>query len=145
MNNMIKNVRVSRILSSAALSTATSTSSAIDMQGFEGVMCTVSMGAVPANGVTTVSAYSSTASGGTYTAASTITATVTAASTADVSETLVQLDLVKPMKRFVKFRVAASAATVNIDGAVACQYGGARKAPISASTTVAVDGIAAAD
>ena len=116
-----------------AAGTTARNSSAVDMQGWEGVLFIALFGALTATQVTAIKAQQATSSGGAF---SDLAGTkVGPLADADDNKALV-LDVKRPRERYVRCVVDRDTADAVIDGVIAIQYG-ARKVPAAHGATVA--------
>lgn len=131
--NLLKDVKITRVMNAVAAGTTDQNSSILDMQGFEGVMFIASFGTLTATQVTSIKAQQDTDSAG-GTMADLAGTAVGPLADADSNKMLV-LDVYRPEERYVRCVVDRGTANAVIDGIVAIQYN-CHKAPITQGTTV---------
>lgn len=114
-------VKISRILNAVAAGTSVQTSSAIDMQGFDGVLIVAGVGALTATQVTSLKAQQSSDDGSTDSYGDLEGTLVGPLADGDGNKLLV-LDIYKPEKRYLKALVNRATANAVIDFVIAIQY-----------------------
>lgn len=119
--NLANNVKVTRVMNAQAAGTGdTLSGSAVDMQGFEGVMFIAQFGTLTAGAVTTLKAQQDTASG----MGSAADLEGTAQSIADSADNdCLILDIYRPRERYVRPQITRATANAVVDGIIAIQYG----------------------
>ena len=106
----------------------------LDMQGWEGVMMIVYMGAITGSAVTSINAASGAASN--MSDAADLEGTgITIAD--DDDEQIFVIDLYRPLERYVRLEVARATQNAAVAGAVYVQYN-TKKAPVTQNVTDAV-------
>lgn len=131
MPNRVTYEKFTRVINATAAGTSVITGSAVDMQGFDGVVFVALFGTLTSGQVTTLGAGDSATTSG-FVA---ITGAVTAAlADADGTKMLV-LDIFRPQKRYITAIVNRATQNAVIDGVLACQYA-AKKQPTTQDTTV---------
>lgn len=128
-------VSISRVLNAVAAGTSVQTSSAVDMQGFDGCLFILAVGALTEDQVTSLKAQQSSDDGvvdGYSDLAGTLVGPL---DDADGNKLLV-LDVFRPEKRYLKAVVNRSTANAVIDGVIAIKYS-ARSLPTSQGASVA--------
>lgn len=131
--NLIKDVKVTRILNAVAAGTTDQTSSIIDMSGFEGVMFVATFGTLTASQVTSMKAQQNTinsASG----MADLIGTSVGPLADGDSNKMLV-LDIWRPQEQYLQVVIDRGTANAVIDGVIAIQYN-SRVSPVTQGSTV---------
>jgi hypothetical protein len=134
--NLLKNVKITRVLADTAAGTAdTLSSDIIDMSGFEGVMFIVKVAdaANTAVGTLTVQQDDVNAAGGMAALAGDAVAYTFAA--ADGDDDMLIIDVYKPQKRYLRAQFARATANIAVSGIIAIQYG-ASKTPVTQGSTV---------
>lgn len=150
MESLLKNIKLTRVFytsgigaGSSIISTTDSTGAlgkAIDMAGFDGIMCIISpSGTIAAGslGLTPKMSASSSALTADSSAASFIGSTDGA--TTDFNNQLIALDLVKPKKRWVGFQLMRATQNSVADGIV-IQYNYSKGPTVQSTAGVAVPG-----
>lgn len=133
MSNLGPSVKVTRLMNAVAAGTSDQLSSALDMQGFDGVMLLTSFGTITAGAVTSVEVHQCDTSGGSYAA---LAGSSIAVADDDDNQVVVH-DIYRPRERYIKVNIDRGTQNAVIDGVVAIQYG-ARVQPATndASTVV---------
>jgi hypothetical protein len=129
MSNLLKNVKIQRVMNAVAAGTSNQTSSAVDTQGFDGVMFVASFGTLTATQVTSLKAQTSSDDGASDAYDDLAGTLVGPMTDADSNKQLI-LDIYKPRKRYLKAVVNRATANAVIDGVTAILYRG-RKAPVT--------------
>lgn len=133
MNSMLKECKMTRVMTAQAAGTDDVNSDVVDMQGFEGVEFCACFGTLTASAVTSVKVQQGAKSDGSDMA----DLAGTSVSIADTDDNkMVLVDVYRPEKQYVRLVVDRGTANAVIDCVCACQYG-ARKVPVTQSTTVA--------
>jgi len=134
INNLLNNVKITRVLGAVADGQAASASDILDMQGFNGVVFIAKVADVTAGSVLTLEAQQNTinSAAGMATLAGSVTYT---AGATDADDDLLVLDVAQPRERYI--RAVFTSATQNAvkDGVIAIQYG-AEAAPVVQGSTV---------
>lgn len=132
--NLLKDIKITRVMNAVAAGTTDQNSSEVDMQGWDGVMFIAAFGALTATQVTQIKAQQDTATGmaGAADLAGTLVGPL---ADGDGNKCLV-LDVFRPQERFVRCVVDRGTANAVIDGVIAIQYRG-RKAPVTQGSTIA--------
>lgn len=133
INNLLNNVEIVRVANASAAAQTAVEGAAIDMAGRTGVTFVASFGTVTADSVLTLKAQFS-ADGQTEWADIDGSATHTAAGT-DGNNKVLALDVVRPVKQFVRAVVTRTAANAVVDGVVGILYG-VPNAPVEQGDTV---------
>lgn len=131
--NLAHNVSISRSLNAVAAGTSVQNGTAVDMQGWDGVVFILAVGTLTATAVTALKGQQGNASDGSD-GADLLGTSVPLADTA--SNKLAVLDIYRPQKRYVRPVVSRGTANAVIDSVIAIRYRG-RKAPITLDSTVA--------
>jgi len=132
--NMHANCKVSRVMNAVAAGTTDQNSASVDMADFEGVIFLAAFGTLTATQVTSLKAQQSSDDGSSDAFADLEGTSVGPLADADGNKMLA-LDVYRPRERYVRATIDRGTANAVIDGIVAIQYG-ARKAPVTHSTTV---------
>jgi len=132
--NLLKNIKVTRVLNAVAAGTTDQNSSILDMQGFDGVLFIAAFGTLTATQVTSLKAQQGAASD--LSDAADLAGTATGPLADADGNKLLCLDVYRPQERYVRCVVDRGTANAVIDGVIAIQYAGS-KLPISQGTTVA--------
>jgi hypothetical protein len=142
--NLIKNFKIGEVMAPvAAGSSIDSNSDRLDMSGYEGVVFIVPVTDSVTTGVATLKVEQNTADSDSGMAAlSGATATVTCASSDDINNTLLIVDVYRPLERYVQGVVTSSAANIAYGNMIAIQYG-ARELPITEHASVSDSAIVA--
>ena len=134
--NLSKAVKFTKIVNNLTASQTETSSTILDMQGYDGVMFVLSFGStVTTANVTTLIARNSTANsaaGMTNISGGTATATALAASS---NNGCLSLDVFRPVKRYVDVDITRTAANAVIDGVTAIQYAASVKPQTNDTTT----------
>ena len=135
--NLLKNVKIDEV--NAPVSAASSTddnSDILDMSGYEGVVFIVPITDSAATGVAALVVEQSTANSDTAMAAvSGGSATATSVTNDDLNDTLLIVDVFRPLERYVQGVLTSDTANIAFGNTVAIRYG-ARKAPITQGDSV---------
>ena len=133
MLSLNRNTKISRVLDAQAAGTTDENSSAVDMQGWEGVLFVALFGTLTATQATAIKAQQATSLTGTF---SDLAGTKVGPLADGDSNKALALDVKNPRERYVRCVVDRSTADAVIDGVVAIQYG-PRKMPTADDSTVA--------
>ena len=131
--NLLKDVKITRIMNAVAAGTTDQTSSIIDMQGYEGVMFVAAFGTLTATQVTSMKAQQNTANS-TSGMADLAGTSVGPLADGDSNKQLV-LDIWQPQERYLQVVIDRGTANAVIDGITAIQYK-SRVLPTTQSSTV---------
>lgn len=131
--NLSKNIEVIRVQNAAAADTSDLDGTAVDMQGYDGVLFIYGVGALTAGQVTKLLAKQDAASGGSFTG---LTGAETEALADGDGNKLLMLDVYRPTKRYVRPTLDRGTQNAVVDFGIAILYRGA-KAPVTQGTTVA--------
>lgn len=131
MQNLIKDVKISRLLNAVAVGTTTQTPAApLDMSGYDGVLLICAFGTIT-DGTPGLKARQGQAAN--MSDAADLLGTLVSPALTDDNK-LVALDIYRPQERYVDCQVLRGGATgAVIDGVIAIQYRG-RKSPITQDT-----------
>jgi hypothetical protein len=132
--NRVNLTKFSRPVNATAAGTTAINGTGTDMQDFEGVVFTASMGALTAGQVTSLKAQGSNDNGGSDPYADITGAATGNAADGDSNRVLV-LEVIRPQKRWIRCVVNRATQNAVIDGVVAEQYG-AKKQPAAQSADV---------
>lgn len=135
--NLLKNVKIQEVLEPVAAATGTdSNSDRLDMQNYEGVIFIVPITDCLDTGVATLTIEQNTADSDTGMAAlSGATATATSAANDDLNNTLLIVDVFRPLERYVQAVVTSATADIAFGTMTAIQYG-PKKAPVTQPASV---------
>lgn len=132
--NLLKDIKITRVMNAVAAGTTDQNSDEIDMQGYDGVVFIAAFGALTATQVTSIKAQQDTVTG--MAGAQDLKDTkVGPLADGDGNKCLV-LDVYRPQERFVRCVVDRGTANAVIDGVIAIQYKG-KKLPITQPSSVA--------
>ena len=131
--NLLKDVKITRVMSAVAAGTTDQDSDILDMQGYEGVMFIAMFGTLTATQVTAITAQQNTADSGTGMTDLEGTS-VGPLDDADSDKCLV-LDVYRPQERYVRCHVDRATANAVIDGIIAIQYN-AHSKPVAQGSTI---------
>ena len=120
--NLSKGVKTTRVMNAVAAGVSDQNSSSVNMANFESVLFVAALGTLTAGQVTNMKAQQSD-DDGVGDAWSDLLGTLTAAMDDGDSDKLIQLDIVKPRKQYVRAVLVRATQNAVIDGIVAYQYG----------------------
>lgn len=132
-HNLANEVKVTRVMNGVAAGTTDQNSSAVDMQGWDGVMFITSFGAITSGAVTSVKLQQDTASG--MSTAADLAGTGQTVADDDDNQVVIH-DLYRPTERYVRVVVDRGTQNAVIDGVVAIQYKGRKQPTTHDSSTV---------
>ena len=132
MSNLGPSVKITRLMNAVAAGTSDQLSSALDMQGFDGVMFLTSFGTITAGAVTSVEVHQCDTSGGSYAA---LAGSSIAVADDDDNQVVVH-DIYRPRERYLKVNIDRGTQNAVIDGVVAIQYGARLQPATNDSATV---------
>ncbi len=132
MSNLAPTVKVTRLMNAVAAGTSDQLSSALDMQGFDGVILLTAFGTITSGAVTSVEVHQCDTSGGSYAA---LAGTSIAVADDDDNQVVVH-DIYRPRERYIKVNIDRGTQNAVIDGVVAIQYGARVMPTTNDSTTV---------
>lgn len=132
MQNLLKDVKVTRVLNAVAAGITNQNGSTLDMSGWDGVTFIASLGTLTATQVTGIKVQQGQASN-MADAADLINTNVGPMADGDSNKCIV-VDVYRPLERYVRCVVTRGTANAVIDGAIAIQYRG-RKSPVTQDTT----------
>lgn len=134
--NLIKDVKLTRVMNAVAAGTTAQNSSEIDMEGFEGVMFILAVGTLTATQTTSIKAQQTSTTGSGY-------ADLAGSGSGDFddadSNQCAVLDVYKPREQFLRAVVTRGTANAVIDGVFALQYGPGKRPTTQDATTVALN------
>ena len=135
--NLLKNVKIQECMAPvSAGSSIDQNSDILDMSGYEGVMFIVPITDSAATGVATLTIEQNTANSDSGMAAlSGATATATCTVNDDLNNTLLIVDVYKPLERYVQGVVTSATANIAYGNMIAIQYK-VRKGPITQPSSV---------
>jgi len=128
-------IKISRVLNGVAAGTSVQAGSAVDMQGYDGVMFIALLGALTATQVTSMEAHQSSDNAAADAFTALLASKVGPLADGDSNKCLV-LDVWRPQERYVKPVINRATANAVIDGVIAIQYK-ARSLPTAHATSVA--------
>jgi len=135
MNELTKNNIIAEVLAPVAAASSTdSNSDRLDMAGWDGVVFIVPITDSVATGVATLNAQENTADSDTG-MTTVATATATSASSDDLNNTLLIVDVYKPLKRYIQGNVVSATANIAYGNMIAIKYKG-KSAPITDDASV---------
>lgn len=132
MSNLAPTVKVTRLMNAVAAGTSDQLSSALDMQGFDGVILLTAFGTITSGAVTSVEVHQCDTSGGSYAA---LTGTSIAVADDDDNQVVVH-DIYRPRERYIKVNIDRGTQNAVIDGVTAIQYGARVQPTTNDSSTV---------
>lgn len=131
-----KDVKITKVADASAAGTGEVTTTAVDMQGFEGVLFLVAAGAITATGVQSMNGAQGDSSGGAF--------DDLAGSKVDIADDddnqAFFLDVFRPSDRFVRLEIQRATANSAFGEVYAIQYGG-RTAAIDNNVTDEMTGL----
>jgi len=130
MHSITKETKVTRVANAAAAAQTDVTSSAVDMQGYEGCAFIVAMGAITQDAVTSAYVTQCDTSGGQYTELDGTEITIAD----DDDNQVFVLEVKTPNERYLKCVVDRGTQDAVVDGIIAIQYG-AKVLPTTHDTT----------
>lgn len=129
--NLLKNAKIDHVLALIASSASTdSSSSAIDMAGYEGVLLVTPVTTATTGSVVTLNGQGCATSGGSYATLTGATATLTS----PANGTLLVVDIKHPTTRYIKANITSATQAATFGVTMAIRYG-AKKAPVVQETT----------
>lgn len=128
---LLENIKIVRVSAAVAAGSADSNGTAVDMQGYDGVVFVASIGAIVTGAVASLKAQQGAQAGGGDAADLAGTSVVIAD---DQDGKCAILDIYRPTDRYVRPVVMRATQNVTIDSVVAILYNG-RKAPVALDTT----------
>lgn len=131
MENLLRDVKITRVMNAVAAGTSAQNGSVVDMSGWDGVMFVAALGALTATQVTSLKAQQGQVSN-LSDAADLAGTLVGPLADGDGNKCLV-LDIYRPQERYVRPVVNRATANAVIDGVIAIQYRG-RKTPVTQDT-----------
>ncbi len=137
MQNLSKDVKITRVLNAVAAGTSNQNGSAVDMSGFDGVMFIASFGTLTATQVTSLKAQQGNLSNMSD-AADLAGTNVGPLADGDSNKALV-LDVYRPTDRYVRPVVVRGTANAVIDSVIAIQYRGRKMPVVQDTTTIAAN------
>lgn len=132
MQNLLKDIKVTRVLNAVAAGTSNQNGATLDMSGWDGVLFIAAVGTLTSTQVTGLKAQQGNASNMSD-AADLAGSAVGPFADADGNKALA-LDIYRPLERYVRCVVTRGTANAVIDGVIAIQYRG-RKSPVTQDTT----------
>lgn len=137
LNNLSKNVKVTRIENSAVAGTDdTITSDAVDMQGFDTCLFLALFGTLTASAVTSIKVQQSDDDGSTDAYSDLLGTSVSIADSRD--NDIIGVEVTRPAKRYLKLVVTRATANAVLDGVIALQSG-AHSVPVTHDATTVAD------
>ena len=136
---LLGTIKVTRCLGGVAAGTGdTQDGTAIDMEGYEGVLFIADVGTLSAGAVTDLRAQDSTDD----VTFNDVAGSKQSWTQATGSNTSIVLDIYKPLKRYVKPRITRATANAVINGIWAVQYQSRKDAPVQDTTVFASKALA---
>lgn len=132
MQNLLKDVKITRVMNAVAAGTTAQNGTTLDMSGWDGVLFVASLGTLTATQVTSLKAQQGNAAN--LSDAQDLANTLTGPMADGDSNKCLVLDVYRPTDRYVRCVVGRGTANAVIDGVIAIQYRG-RKAPVTQDTT----------
>lgn len=132
MENLLKDIKITRVLNAVAAGTSAQNTSIVDMSGWDGVTFIAALGTLTATQVTSLKAQQGNASN--LADAADLAGTLTGPMADGDSNKCLVLDIYRPLDRYVRGVVGRGTANAVIDGVIAIQYRG-RKSPVTQDTT----------
>ena len=131
--NLLKEVKITRVMNAQAAGTTDVNSNAVDMQGFESVLFVVAFGTIDAGAVTSIKVQES--DDASFSTAYDIEGSRVSIAD-DEDNKLLIIEVHKPLRRYVRVVVDRGTANAVIDGAIALQFG-VGYLPVTQDSTVA--------
>jgi len=132
--NLAKMVSAIRVSNAVAAGTSDVTSSAIDMQNYEGCLMIFALGTITASAVTSCKAQQSSDDGGSDAYADLTGTSITVAD--DDDNQIVILDIYKPKERYLKGIIDRATQNAVVDGIFVLRYGAKKLPAVDDSSTV---------
>lgn len=132
MQNLLKNIKVTRALNAVAAGTTSQNGATLDMSGWDGVLFICSIGTLTATQVTALKAQQGQASN--LSDAADLAGTAVGPFADGDSNKVLALDIYRPQERYVRCVVTRGTANAVIDDVMAIQYRG-HKSPVAQDTT----------
>ena len=133
--NLLKNIKITRVLAAQADGQDTWSSDILDMSGFDGIMFIAKFDDVDNTSVLTLQAQQNTIDSTVGMATLSGSSTYTAAAT-DADNDLLVLDIYRPRERYLRAQVVAATANATVSGVIAIQYNKIGETPITQPATV---------
>lgn len=134
MQNLLKDIKVTRVMNAVAAGTSVQNSSVVDMSGWDGVLFIAALGTLTATQVTGLKGQQGQASN--LSDAADLAGTAVGPLADGDSNKCLALDIYRPLERYVRCVVTRGTANAVIDGVIAIQYRG-RKAPALQDASIA--------
>lgn len=131
MENLLKDVKITRVLNGVAAGTTVQNSSVVDMSGWDGVTFILMVGTLTATQVTSLKGQQGNVSN--LSDAADLLGTLVGPLADGDSNKCLALDIYRPTDRYVRAVVNRATANAVIDGVIAIQYRG-RKSPVTQDT-----------
>lgn len=132
MQNLLKDIKIVRVLNAVAAGTSPQNGSILDMSGWDGVTFIALLGTLTATQVTSLKAQQGNQSN--LSDVADLAGTLVGPLADGDSNKCLALDVYRPTDRYVRCVVNRGTANAVIDGIVAVQYRG-RKSPVTQDTT----------
>lgn len=132
--NRANTEKVIRVMNGVAAGTSAQTSSAIDMQGFDGVKIYSAFGAITSGAATSVKVQQSSDNASADAYADLLGTSVTVAD--DDDNQVVVHDIYRPKERYLKVVISRATQNAVIDGIIAVLYGASKMPTTDDSSTV---------
>lgn len=133
--NLLREIKITRVMNAVAAGTTDQNGSGVDMSGFEGVMFVALLGTLTANQVTELKAQQDTVSN--FATAADLAGTKVGPMADDDDNQCLVLDVHKPQERYVRPVLLRETANAVIDGIIAIQYGPHAKPTVQDAATIA--------
>lgn len=137
MQNLLKDIKLTRVLNSVAAGTTNQTGSTLDMSGWDGVTFIAMLGALTATQVTGIKAQQGQASN--MSDAADLQGTNVGPMADGDSNKCIVLDVYRPVERYVRCILIRGTANAVIDGVIAVQYRGRKSPVVQDTTTIALN------
>lgn len=131
MENLLRNIKITRVMNAVAAGTSAQNSSVVDMSGWDGVTFIAALGTLTATQVTSLKGQQGQVSN--LSDAADLSGTLVGPLADGDSNKCLVLDIYRPTERYVRPVVNRATANAVIDGVIAIQYRG-RKTPVTQDT-----------
>ena len=131
MENLLKGIKITRVMNAVAAGTTVQNGSVVDMSGWDGVTFIASFGTLTATQVTSLKGQQGQVSN--LSDAADLAGTLVGPLADGDSNKCLVLDIYRPLERYVRPVVSRGTANAVIDGVLAIQYRG-RKSPVTQDT-----------
>lgn len=137
--NLLKNIKLTRVMNDVVAGTTEQKSSVIDMQGYDGVIFVLLVGDITSTCVLTATVNQNTANSTSSPSPTAIANAVVGPITAGASDNdngVYVIDVYRPVDRYVFLDITRTTANAVIDGVIAIQYCGIHKPTTQDATTI---------